>query len=79
MFEKILIPTDLSENSEKLVSCADSIRNVREIVLLHIVPAGKNSGESGDLRVQEQEAVQKLERLVKNPGTTVRCIVAEDA
>jgi nucleotide-binding universal stress UspA family protein/GNAT superfamily N-acetyltransferase len=77
MFEKILIPTDLSETSEKLVACADSLRNTREIVLLHIVPARKNGGNA-DAIVREQEAVQKQQHLVRNPGTAVRCIVAED-
>ena len=43
MFEKVLIPIDLSETSEKLVKCADSILHVKEVVLLHIVRTGNVS------------------------------------
>jgi nucleotide-binding universal stress UspA family protein len=76
MFEKILIPTDLSEISEKLVACADSLRNTKEIVLLHIVPPGNRGSRKTIL--QEGEAIQKQQRLIRNPGTTVRCITKED-
>ena len=79
MFEKILIPIDLSVSSEKLVSCADRIKKVNEIVLLHIVPVGKKSGSgTEDPLVLEHEAMQALEKRVRNPDTVVRCIVAED-
>jgi nucleotide-binding universal stress UspA family protein len=67
MFEKILIPTDLSEMSEKLVACADSIRNVKEVVLLHIV-------HNGDVTLREREDTERQQALIRNPAITVRCI-----
>ncbi|MDP3565305.1 MAG: universal stress protein, partial [Methanoregula sp.] len=71
MFEKVLIPTDLSETSEKLVACANDIRNIQEVVLLHIVPTGHTPArEPGD--VEQQQA------LITNPDIAVRCLVRED-
>lgn len=68
MFEKILIPTDLSEASGKLVVCAGSIRNVKEIVLLHIAKNGESA-----------EALRQQAGLISNPAITVRCVVEHDA
>ncbi|WP_394698808.1 GNAT family N-acetyltransferase [uncultured Methanoregula sp.] len=72
MFEKVLIPTDLSEMSEKLVACADRIRNVREVVLLHIVRAGGATA-------REREDAERQLGLVKNQGTATRCLIREDS
>ena len=41
MFEKVLIPADLSEPSENLVASAGGIKNIREIILLHILDREK--------------------------------------
>jgi nucleotide-binding universal stress UspA family protein len=71
MFEKILIPTDLSEISEKLVACADGIRNVKEVVLLHIV-------HDRDVTLQEREDTERQQAFIRNPDITVRCIVKHD-
>jgi nucleotide-binding universal stress UspA family protein len=71
MFEKVLIPTDLSESSGRLIACAESIRNAREIVLLHIASAG-------DIPAQERE-LQRQRALITNPAVAVQCILAEDA
>jgi nucleotide-binding universal stress UspA family protein len=70
MFEKILIPTDLSDDSEKLITCAGSIRNAKEIVLLHIVPSGEPA---------EREKVQRQEGLVPRPAIAVRSVIEQDA
>ncbi len=70
MFEKVLIPTDLSEASEKLVACAGSIRNVKEIVLLHIARSGEPAA---------QEELRRQQVRIANPAITVRCIVEDDA
>lgn len=72
MFEKILIPTDLSEASEKLVACAGSIQNVKEIVLLHIVPGGEPAA-------REHEELQRQQGLITHPAIAVRCIVKNDS
>jgi nucleotide-binding universal stress UspA family protein/N-acetylglutamate synthase-like GNAT family acetyltransferase len=71
MFEKVLIPTDLSETSEKLVACANDIRNIQEIILLHIV-------RTGHTRVMEREEVEHQRALITNPDITVRCLIKED-
>ncbi|MEI7856795.1 MAG: GNAT family N-acetyltransferase [Methanomicrobiales archaeon] len=71
MFEKVLIPTDLSETSEKLVACANDIRNIQEVVLLHIV-------RTGHTIVREREEVELQQALITNPDISVRCIVKKD-
>jgi nucleotide-binding universal stress UspA family protein/GNAT superfamily N-acetyltransferase len=71
MFAKVLIPTDLSETSAKLVDCANDIRDVREVVLLHIVRKGADS-------LREREEVQRQQALITDPSITVRSIVRED-
>ena len=53
MFAKILIPTDLSEQSERIVARVGRMKNVREIILLHILDSNhhgrdrKDSGHTG--------------------------------
>jgi nucleotide-binding universal stress UspA family protein/GNAT superfamily N-acetyltransferase len=71
MFEKVLIPTDLSETSGKLVACANDIRNIREVVLLHIV-------RTGHTLVREREDVEEQQALITNPDIAVRCLITED-
>ena len=71
MFEKVLIPTDLSETSEKLIATAAGLRGVREIVLVHIV-------RPGDALAREREALQRQQALVADPAVVVRYILAED-
>jgi nucleotide-binding universal stress UspA family protein len=71
MFEKVLIPTDLSETSEKLVACANDIRNIQEVVLLHIVRTGHSV-------VKEREEVEHQQALITNPDIAVRCLIKED-
>ncbi|HSQ92938.1 MAG TPA: GNAT family N-acetyltransferase [Methanoregula sp.] len=68
MFEKILIPTDLSDDSKKLVACAGSIRNTGEVILLHIVRTGGSAAQARDDLLQQQ-------RLITSPSVAVRCIV----
>ncbi len=71
MFEKVLIPTDLSETSEKLVACANDIRNIREVVLLHII-------RTGHTLVREREDAEQQQALITNPDIAVRCLIKED-
>lgn len=37
MFEKVLIPTDFSKYSEKVLECVEGLPGVRDVVLLHVV------------------------------------------
>jgi len=71
MFEKVLIPTDLSDTSEKLVACANDIRNIKEVVLLHIV-------RTGHPLVREREDAEQQQALITNPEIAVRCLIKED-
>jgi nucleotide-binding universal stress UspA family protein len=71
MFEKVLIPTDLSELSARLVASANDIHTIQEVVLLHIVKKGADS-------VQERKDVEHQQALIKDPAITVRSIVKED-
>jgi nucleotide-binding universal stress UspA family protein len=70
MFEKVLIPTDLSAASEELIASAGNLRNVREIVLLHVVSAGSD-------RDREQDDVLHQQVLVTDKAIVVRSILAE--
>ncbi|MFA6226580.1 MAG: universal stress protein [Methanoregula sp.] len=71
MFEKVLIPTDLSETSGKLIACANGIRNIKEVVLLHII-------RKGDISRLEREDVERQQALITNSDIAVRCIIQED-
>jgi hypothetical protein len=37
MFEKILFPTDFSEDANNELSCITSIPGIREIILFHVI------------------------------------------
>ena len=37
MFEKILFPTDFSEEAKTELSCITSIPGIREIILFHVI------------------------------------------
>jgi hypothetical protein len=37
MFEKILVPLDLSEHSKKVLDCIRQLPNVKDVVLLNVV------------------------------------------
>lgn len=71
MFNKVLIPTDLSETSDKLVACTARIRNVNEIVLLHIVC-------TGDSLEREHKEVRRQRALITNTDIAVRCLIIKD-
>jgi len=48
MFAKILIPTDLSEQSERIVARVGRMKNVREIILLHILDSNQHGRDRKD-------------------------------
>ena len=39
MFEKVLIPTDFSRYSSKIIECIAEIPGMKEVVLLHVLDA----------------------------------------
>ncbi len=69
MFEKILVPLDLSEHSKKILDCIRQLPSVKEVVLLNViaeVPLAEVQGPSAKLR----NAEAKLEELAKYLGKT---------
>lgn len=55
MFEKILIPTDFSEYSQKILECIKEFPGLKEVVLLHVI------GKSGILsRVRDADPVARI-------------------
>ena len=86
MFEKVLIPTDLSELSEKIVARTGRMNNIREIILLHILDIGvqdrgrKDLGQAGSSAVSNaREKLSHQRELIENPAIAVRLIVRESA
>ncbi len=70
MFEKVFIPTDLSDISARLIAGANDIHTIQEVVLLHIVRKGADNE-------RERREVQQ-QALLTDPAITVRSIVKED-
>ena len=58
MFEKVLIPTDFSRYSRKIIECIAEIPGTKEVVLLHVLDASnpmflEKSGWSYDTVISE--------------------------
>ena len=86
MFAKILIPTDLSEQSERIVARVGRMKNVREIILLHILDSnqhGRDRKDSGDVSGSAvRTAREKLNHqrgLIRDRKITVRLIIQENS
>ena len=43
MFEKVLLPTDFSADSQRVLGYVKNIPGVRDIILLHVVDATRQS------------------------------------
>jgi nucleotide-binding universal stress UspA family protein len=85
MFEKVLIPTDLSAQSEQIVERAAGLKNIREIILLHVLGrnkqrnAGRDSGPlPGSPAGIAREKLNLLRELIRDPAITVRLVVLEN-
>jgi nucleotide-binding universal stress UspA family protein len=77
MFNKILIPTDFSDHSQKVLECIKNFPTVKEIVLLHIVgPAGilsrMREGDPTSLIEETKTKMDQQEKLLENQGFTVK-------
>ncbi|NLD57010.1 MAG: universal stress protein [Methanomicrobiales archaeon] len=59
MFEKLLLPTDFSADSERVLECVREIPGARDVVLLHVIDASRPSLTGGDPE-QEKERSEKL-------------------
>jgi nucleotide-binding universal stress UspA family protein/GNAT superfamily N-acetyltransferase len=82
MFERVLIPTDLTEESDKLVAHAGTLKDVQEIILLHVMDGkeqGRGRRDTGKVPVPDDGiAREKLDHqrgLVPGDTITVRLIL----
>ncbi len=75
MFENVLVPTDLSEYSERTIECAARIPGVREMVLQHVVDATEPSRYGWILEREVENARLRLEEIksgLEKSGKEVR-------
>jgi len=84
MFEKVLIPTDLSEQSEHIIERAAGLNHIREIILLHVPDKdGRRNtfGSPGPAAESETSTawhkLNQLRDLIRDPAITVRLVVSE--
>jgi nucleotide-binding universal stress UspA family protein len=61
MFEKILLPTDFSQDSERVLAYVKDLPGVREVILLHVVDATRPSRRGWDHGPQIENAKILLE------------------
>ncbi len=85
MFAKILIPTDLSEQSDRIVARVGRMKNVREIILLHILDNNnhgrdrKDSGHTFESAIgTTREKLNHQRDLVRDKKIKVRLILQEN-
>ena len=86
MFEKVLIPTDLSEQSEHIIERAAGLNHIREIILLHVPDKdGRRNtfGSPGPAAESETSTawhkLNRLRDLIRDPAITVRLVVQESS
>jgi nucleotide-binding universal stress UspA family protein len=71
MFEKVLIPTDLSDASDAVAGRIGELPGVREVVIFHIREAGQSA--------PSDEALRRLEETVKRQGISAAVLVTDAA
>lgn len=78
MFSTVLIPTDLSAASERLVECADSLvpLGMKSIVLLHALGLRHLDSMAPALAEDVRPRVEKLSALLRRTGLPVEVVVA---
>ena len=84
MFEKVLIPVDLSDQSGRIVERAAGLKPCREIILLHVIDGNEHhtpfhslSPAPSSPAATAGEKLGQLKELVRNPAITVRLMVQE--
>ena len=60
MFERVLIPTDFSESSQKVLECVKELPGVKNVVLLHVISPGDPPHKIWDSGGRIDEASAKL-------------------
>jgi len=74
VFEKVLIPTDFSDYSKKVIECVGDIPGVREVVLLNVLTrptVDEFWDPMAEIKAAE-ELLMKLKTSIKAPGIKVR-------
>ncbi|MBN1323323.1 MAG: universal stress protein [Methanotrichaceae archaeon] len=61
MFEKILVPTDFSKYSQKVLECVGELPGLKEVVLLHVVGPADPLARVWDPGARLEEAKEKIE------------------
>jgi len=75
MFEKILVPTDFSKHSQKVIECVKELPGTRDVVLLHIVGPADPLARVWDPGGRIEEAKQRLaeqKKLLEGRGLNVK-------
>jgi nucleotide-binding universal stress UspA family protein len=70
-FSKILCPTDFSEFSKKAIASAGSLKGVREVILLHVLPATAQT----PARHEAEARLAALRDMIASQGARVRIVV----
>jgi nucleotide-binding universal stress UspA family protein len=74
MFEKILVPTDFSKHSQKVLECLGDLPGLKEIVLLNVVardPLARVWDPVAEAK-QAEEKVKEEAKNIKLPGVTIK-------
>src|SRR5512135_1690992 len=84
MFEKVLIPVDLSDQSGHIVERAAGLKHCREIILLHVIdgnehhsPFRSHGQAPTSPAATAWEKLGQLKELVRDPAISVRLRVLE--
>lgn len=80
VFEKILVPVDLSINSRYTLRCLRQIPGLREVEILHVFYnkyASKNPEAYDPDREHTRKCLEELKKDVELPGVTVRTRIEE--
>ncbi len=75
MFEKILVPTDFSKHSQKVIECVKELPGARDVVLLHIVGPADPLARVWDPGRRIEEANRRLaeqKELLEGRGLNVK-------
>ncbi len=74
MFEKVLIPTDFSDYSKKVIECIGEVPGIKEAVLLNVVardPLARTWDPVSEVKDAEKR-LMKLKSAIKAPGINVK-------
>jgi nucleotide-binding universal stress UspA family protein/GNAT superfamily N-acetyltransferase len=75
VFEKVLVPTDLSEQSRKIVAAAGRIPGIRNLVLLHILDRIPPAIDPGEVTRVAEERLELQKKCITGPAITVTTLV----